>query len=195
MIKLINIKSDDNTNVDICQNNDNDLKTILDSLTEFKCDYDSVNCLAYSKKEEKKGNWNWNWKDKDFKYNEERVFKQSTYIGSYCMDCLAMALNVLYYTNNFKDAILKVVNLCGDADSVGSVVGQIAGAYYELDSIPVGWREAIKKWDDNEIALRGYILCNLNPPNDNIILIKRTNKDKNDKNDKNETKTKFCNIF
>ena len=48
------------------------------------------------------------------------------------MDGLAMALHVLYYTNSFKDAIIKVVNLRGDSDSVGSVVGQIAGAYYGL---------------------------------------------------------------
>ena len=77
------------------------------------------------------------------------------------MDCLAMALHVLYTTNSFKEAILKAVNLCGDADSIGSVVGQIAGAYYGLDSIPKDWIEKINNWDKNEIALRGYILCHL----------------------------------
>ena len=77
------------------------------------------------------------------------------------MDGLAMALHVLYTTNNFKDAILKAVNLCGDADSVGSIVGQIAGAYYGLDSIPEDWKNKIKDWDNNEISLRGYILCHL----------------------------------
>ena len=78
------------------------------------------------------------------------------------MDGLAMALHVLYITNNFKDAILKAVNLCGDADSLGSIVGQIGGAYYGLDSIPEEWINTLNKWDHNEIALRGYILCNLN---------------------------------
>ena len=77
------------------------------------------------------------------------------------MDCLSMALHVLYKTNSFKDAILKAVNLCGDADSVGSVVGQIAGAYYGLDSIPKDWIKILNIWDHNEIALRAYILCNL----------------------------------
>ena len=78
------------------------------------------------------------------------------------MDGLAMALHILYTTDNFKDAMLRAVNLCGDADSLGSIVGQIAGAYYGLDSIPENWITTLNKWDNNEIALRGYILCNLN---------------------------------
>ena len=117
--------------------------------------------LAQSKQEGDNKNRNWNWKEDNFKYSEERVEKKPGYIGSYCMDGLAMALHVLYTTNNFKDAILKAVNLCGDADSVGSIVGQIAGAYYGLDSIPEDWKNKIKEWDNNEISLRGYILCHL----------------------------------
>ena len=42
---------------------------------------------------------------------------------------------IIYYTNTFEDAIIKVVNLRGDSDSVGAVVGQIAGAYYGLENI------------------------------------------------------------
>ena len=142
--------------------NGNDLKEILNNLEkEFICECESVNYLAKSKQEGNDKNRNWNWKDKNFKYSEERVRKQSGYIGSYCMDGLAMALHVLYYTNSFKDAILKVVNLRGDSDSVGSVVGQIAGAYYGIDNIPNEWIKIINQWDDNEIALRGYILFHL----------------------------------
>ena len=140
----------------------NNIKDILDNLEDFKCEYKSVNYLAHSAQEGNDKNRNWNWKDSNFKYSEERAKKQPGYIGSYCMDGLAMALHVLYITNNFKDAILKAVNLCGDADSLGSIVGQIGGAYYGLDSIPEEWINTLNKWDHNEIALRGYILCNLN---------------------------------
>ena len=59
------------------------------------------------------------------------------------MDSLAMALHIMYFTNSFKEAILKGVNLRGDADSVGSVIGQIAGAFYGLDSIPKEWIKTI----------------------------------------------------
>ena len=78
------------------------------------------------------------------------------------MDAMAMALNILINSNNFKEAILKGVNLRGDADSLGAVIGQIAGAYYGIDGIPEEWIKVIYNWDkDKEIALRGYILCNL----------------------------------
>ena len=77
------------------------------------------------------------------------------------MDCMAMALHILYTTKSFKEAILKSVNLRGDADALSAVVGQIAGAYYGIDSIPKEWREVLNQWDHNEIALRGYILCHL----------------------------------
>ena len=132
--------------------------------------------MAKSKVENNDKNRNWNWKEKDFKYSEERATKQPGYIGSYCMDGLAMALHVLYTTNNFKDAILKAVNLRGDADSVGSIVGQIAGAYYGLDSIPEDWKDTINQWDNEEIGLRGYILYHLNKDNEKKEL---TDKNKN----------------
>ena len=137
------------------------LKDILEDLKDFNCQYKPVNYLAHSQQEGYDKNRNWNWKDPNFRYSEYRSKLQPGYIGSYCMDGLAMALHVLYTTNSFEEAILKGVNLCGDADSVGSVIGQIAGAFYGLDSIPKDWIETINKWDNNEIALRGYILCNL----------------------------------
>ena len=133
------------------------LKNILEDLKDFKCKNNSVHLLAYSKSEGKDRNWN--WKEKNFKYSEKRAKKQPGYIGSYCMDGLAMALHKLYTTDSFEEAILKGINLCGDADSVGSVIGQIAGAFYGLDSIPKEWIKTINKWDNSEIALRGYILC------------------------------------
>ena len=106
-------------------------------------------------------NRDWYWKNPNFRYNEYRARLQPGYIGSYCMDGLAMALHSLYTTNSFEEAILKGVNFRGDADSVGSVIGQIAGAFYGLDSIPKDWIKTINRWDNNEIALRGYILCHL----------------------------------
>ena len=137
----------------------NDVLNKLDK--EFTCDVDSVNTLAKSEQEGDNVNRNWNWKDDNFKYSEERVNNNSGYIGSYCMDAMAMALHVVYTTKSFKDAIIKVVNLRGDSDSVGSVVGQIAGAYYGFKNIPIEWIKVIEKWDHQEIALRGYMLCHL----------------------------------
>ncbi len=45
---------------------------------------------------------NWNWKDKDFDYSPTRFKLNMEYVGSYCMDGLAMALHSVYHTNSFK---------------------------------------------------------------------------------------------
>ena len=77
---------------------------------------------------------NWNWKDPDFTYSSFRTKSQPGYVGSYCMDAMAMALHIVYHTSSFYDAVLWAVNMGGDCDSVGSVVGQISGSMYGLDA-------------------------------------------------------------
>ena len=139
-----------------------DLKTILENLgTDFKTNEKSVECLAKSIVEEEKPDRDWNWKKKDYRYHEERAKRDPGYIGSYAMDNLAMSLHIVYHTDSFENAIIKAVNLRGDSDSVASVVGQIAGAYYPIEDIPSDWIECINKWDDEEIALRGYMLSRI----------------------------------
>lgn len=139
------------------------LKDILNNLKNtFKCNCDSVNHLAYSLQEGNDPNRNWNWNAPVYRYSFQRAQNNPGYIGSYSMDAMAMALHILMNTNTFKEAILKGVNLRGDADSLGAVIGQLAGAYYGLDNIPEDWIKTIHKWDPKlEIALRGYILCHL----------------------------------
>ena len=137
--------------------NGGELKKILDELGEnFKTDIESVKSLAKSEP-----NTDWDWKKENYRYNEERAKQQPGYIGSYAMDNMCMSLHIVYYTNSFEKAIVKAVNLRGDSDSVASVVGQIAGAYYPIEDIPGDWIEKINKWDNEEIALRGYMLSRL----------------------------------
>ena len=138
------------------------LQEIIENLNDFKTPVFSVQCLAQSKEENDSPDRDWNWKKKDFKYSPTRARSQPGYIGSYAMDGMAMALHVVYYTNSFEEAVIKVVNLRGDSDSVGAVVGQIAGAYYGVDHIPPKWIEVISEWDHFEIPLRGYILSKIN---------------------------------
>ena len=40
--------------------------------------------------------------------------------------------------------MIAAVNLGGDADSIGAVYGQIAGAFYGFDAIPERWLSAVK---------------------------------------------------
>ena len=147
------------------------LKDILDNLGKtFITDVASVKYLANSKQEGSDVDRNWNWKFKgQYKYSPKRVKEKPGYVGSYAMDNMAMSLNILYNTDNFRDALIKIVNIRGDSDSVASVVGQIAGAYYDIETIPGDWIEAINRWDNGEIALRGYMLARLHNKSSYII--------------------------
>lgn len=65
--------------------------------------------------------------------------------GGYVTDTLDAALWSVYRTDNFRDAVLTAVNLGDDADSVGAVAGQLAGAYYGAAAIPADWLEVLAR--------------------------------------------------
>jgi len=51
-------------------------------------------------------------------------------------------------TGDFRSAVLRAVNLGDDADTVGAVTGQLAGALYGLSGIPADWLERLAWRDD-----------------------------------------------
>lgn len=57
----------------------------------------------------------------------------------YVVDSLEAALWCFYTTENFKDAILRAANLGDDADTTAAICGQVAGAYYGENIIPLSW--------------------------------------------------------
>jgi ADP-ribosylglycohydrolase len=59
-----------------------------------------------------------------------------------------------YHTENFAEGALKVVNLGYDADTYGAIYGQLAGAYYGVQSIPDDWLNTIVKRDLIETLAR-----------------------------------------
>ena len=86
------------------------------------------------------------------------------YLGSFCLDGLAIALHSVYHTDTFDAAIERCVNYRGDADSTAAVAGQIAGAFYGRAAIGAPLREQLRTWDDDEIAARGLLLWWLHAP-------------------------------
>lgn len=71
----------------------------------------------------------------------EREIRSSGYI----VHTLEAALWCLLNTNTFAECILKAVNLGDDTDTVGAVVGGLAGIYYGTDQIPKEWLTALAK--------------------------------------------------
>lgn len=56
---------------------------------------------------------------------------------------LQIVLDALLRTATFRDGLLRVVNLGGDADIHGALYGQLAGAVAGIDGIPKAWRSAL----------------------------------------------------
>lgn len=73
--------------------------------------------------------------------------------GGYVIDSLESSIYCLETTDNYKDAVLKAVNLGIDTDTTAAICGGLAGIYYGFDAIPIDWIETIPHID------RFFSLC------------------------------------
>ncbi len=65
--------------------------------------------------------------------------------------CIPTCLYLLLTTDSFEEALTEVVNLGGDADSNGAILGAMAGAHYGIDEIPERWLAKLENRDGIEI--------------------------------------------
>ena len=77
--------------------------------------------------------------DGSFKDHEPPEIQGSGYV----VKSLEAALWAFHKSQDFRDGALLAVNLGYDADTTGAIYGQIAGAHYGVDAIPVEWRERL----------------------------------------------------
>lgn len=68
--------------------------------------------------------------------------------SGFVIDTLEAAFWCFMTTDNYRDAVLKAVNLGDDTDTTGAVTGALAGLAYGLDSIPQEWREQLAASDE-----------------------------------------------
>lgn len=61
----------------------------------------------------------------------------------YAVASLEAALWCLHTTDSFEAAVLAAVNLGEDADATGAITGQLAGAVYGIDAVPMSWRQTL----------------------------------------------------
>ncbi len=71
--------------------------------------------------------------------------REACEISGWTVSTLESALWALESTGSFEEALVAAVNLGGDADSIGAVCGQLAGAKYGVGAIPERWLAAIKE--------------------------------------------------
>lgn len=93
-----------------------------------------------------------------YKNNEElenfnRIFNDeinddNVLSGGYVIDTIETVVFCLKTTDNYKDAVLKAVNLGIDTDTNAAICGGLAGIYYGYDAIPIDWVNTIARLDD-----------------------------------------------
>lgn len=81
--------------------------------------------------------------------------------SGYVVDSLVSSTWGIITTESYKDALLKLVNLGDDADTVGAIAGGLAGLYYGYKCIPHEWLESvIKREKIEEICRRADLWIN-----------------------------------
>jgi ADP-ribosyl-[dinitrogen reductase] hydrolase len=63
--------------------------------------------------------------------------------SGHVIDCLEAALWAVDSADSFEAAVLAAANLGDDADTTAAVCGQLAGAIYGFEKIPLHWRELL----------------------------------------------------
>jgi len=66
----------------------------------------------------------------------------------YIVDSLQCAFWAFINFDSFEEGVLATVNLGGDADTIGAVYGQLAGAFYGYDNIPKKWLSELHIHED-----------------------------------------------
>ena len=82
--------------------------------------------------------------------------EQDIYSSGYVLHTLEASLWAFLTTNNFRDAVLKAVNLGDDTDTIGSITGGMAGLFYGFKQIPENWINQLARTKDIENLALNY---------------------------------------
>ena len=78
--------------------------------------------------------------------------------SGYVMHTLEAALWAVSRAGCFQDAVVDAVNLGGDADTIGAVTGQLAGALWGRSTIPIAWQRKVVWGDEIKETARALAL-------------------------------------
>ena len=67
--------------------------------------------------------------------------------SGYVRHTLEAVLWTILTTDNYKDAIIKAINLGEDTDTIGAITGSIAGLIYGYDTFPKEWLSKLRRLD------------------------------------------------
>ena len=88
-----------------------------------------------------------------------RIPEQDIYASGYVLHTLEASLWAFLTTDNFKEAVLKAVNLGNDADTIGAITGGMAGLFYGVEQIPEEWiNQLVRTKDIENLGMRYEIV-------------------------------------
>lgn len=81
--------------------------------------------------------------------NEQIEFQILDNIKStgYIVDTLVSAIWIFMNAQHYKEAIIASTNIGGDTDTIGAIVGSMAGIYYGFEDIPSSWLDKLQRKD------------------------------------------------
>lgn len=87
--------------------------------------------------------------------------------SGYAVESLEAALWCFWRTHSFKEAVLLAANLGDDADTTAAICGQLAGAYYGIQDIPMPWLDKLAMRDEI-ILLADRLLSERQAPTEQV---------------------------
>ena len=67
--------------------------------------------------------------------------------SGYIVDTLESAMWIFMNAQHYKEAIIASTNIGGDTDTIGAIVGSMAGIYYGFENIPSNWLDKLQRRD------------------------------------------------
>ena len=119
---------------------------IKEALAWYECHDRFTNYVVY---------WGYISNTECFQYINE----ESIYSGGYVVETMETVLWCLLNTQNYKECVLRCVNLGYDADTTAAVAGGLAGMYYGYNSTPKEWIEQLTAKeiiDESILAIEKY---------------------------------------
>jgi ADP-ribosyl-[dinitrogen reductase] hydrolase len=71
--------------------------------------------------------------------------------------CIPTCLYLLLTTDGFDEAVAEVVNLGGDTDTSGAILGAMAGAFYGLEELPQRWLAGLENRDGIDLRAQALL--------------------------------------